>query len=585
MKKSNSKVGSLEKIKPRKLSINTKVLLPVNILVVIICSILGLSAYNSIQDGMVNLGIEEATMAAKIAHQYVDGDRVELLEPGCENTENYQTLLAEMRAISKEFDIMYIYTLYVDNNKLYYGVDSDSSELQASFGDEYEKNYEHLECVFKGEQFTEDFIEYSEYGNLISAYMPITNSAGEVISILGCDYNAEGIITKLNETIKEIFLFAILCTTISCILISLVVRFIIRNLKTVDRKIYDLVHSDGDLTQKLEMKTGDELELIADNVNKLLEHIRTIMLSISSGSSQLTDSAGTVVKNLYDAEGSITDVSATIEEMSAAMEETSASLNQINEATQEVYNNIQSISDSAASGHQSSEVIMEKAAEIYEKAKLQQESARMQARDMAAAMNEKIEKSKAVKEISILTENIIGITTQTNLLSLNASIEAARAGEAGKGFAVVASEIGQLASNSAQTAAQIKRVSADVIKAVDELAATAEEMLIFMEKTAMYGYDQLCETSGNYRSDVGEMNDIMQRFAQESDYIKESIDQIKESIAAVNVAVEESTEGISTVAEMSTNLTSNIADIQNEADANKEIALQLDGEVNKFKLE
>ena len=102
-----------------------------------------------------------------------------------------------------------------------------------------------------------------------------------------------------------------------------------------------------------------------------------------------------------------------MEEMSAAMEETSASLNQINESIGKVYNAIGAISENADGGKDSSSQIMEKAAGIYEKAVQEQKEAKGMAQDMAESVNEKIGKSKAVEEISTLTENIISITEQS----------------------------------------------------------------------------------------------------------------------------------------------------------------------------
>ena len=571
--------------KTRKLSIRTKVLLPINILVIVICAALGVTTYRSIKSGMVSTGVEEAHMAVKAAVSFIDWDSIEQITPGCEDTEVYKNLLAEMRVVRDECSILYMYTLYTDGTRVYYGVDTDESDDCAEVGEEFEVSYADLESVFKGEGYTEEYIDYTEDGETITSYMPIKNSSGQTVGVLGCDYDASGIVNKLNQVVRKTIVVVLGCTIITCVLLSIIVGSIIKKLKEVDRKIYNVVHSDGDLTQKVDITTGDEIELIADNVNKLLEYICVIMQNIATNSLQLNESASNVVKNLFSSESNVTDISATMEEMSAAMEETSASLNQINEATEEVYQNVQAVFDNANSGRESSDVIMEKAAEVYRNAKAEQESAKQQAQSMAVSVSEKIRNSKTVKEISILTDNILNITEETNLLALNASIEAARAGEVGKGFAVVANQIGQLATNSAETAVQIQKVSAEVIAAVDGLANTAETMLKFMEENVISGFDKLCETGENYQQDAQKMNMMMQGFAKESEAMKNGIDRIRASIAAVNTAVEESTEGITNVAEMSTNLAANMIDIRNEADVNKEIATQLDSEVNKFKLE
>lgn len=114
---------------------------------------MGASAYRSINDGMVFAGIEEARMAGKIALHTLDGDAVAMLEPGCEETENYQSLLSSMRDVQKEYGILYMYTLYTYGQKIYYGVDTDTSELQAYVGKEFEKSYEMLKGTFAGEDY------------------------------------------------------------------------------------------------------------------------------------------------------------------------------------------------------------------------------------------------------------------------------------------------------------------------------------------------------------------------------------------------------------------------------------------------
>ena len=573
------------KQKTRRLSIRAKILLPASIIILLICTVLGLQAYNSIHKGMVAMGVEEAQMAAQIAMDAADGDAVEKLEPGCEDTKNYQELLASLRKVQEKYNIMYLYTVYAEGTSLYYGVDTDKSELQAKVGKPFEKSYEMLKGVFEGEDFVQDYIDYSEYGDVISVYEPIRNSKGEVVAILGSDYNAAGIIERMDNSTRQVFRITIICMTVSLLIFGVVVSGICKGLRRVDGKLYELVHNEGDLTRKLDIRSGDELELIAENVNSLLEYIRAIMLNIAEDSSELYQSVLNVVKNLGNAETGITDVSATMEEMSAAMEETSASIHQVGVSIENVYEAIETISSSAEEGRSSSDRIMGRAEEIYAHADRQQNEARVQAQEMAALMNEKIEKSRAVEKINALTEDILAITSQTNLLALNASIEAARAGEAGRGFAVVADEIGKLANNSAQTATEIQQVSAQVIEAVNELADRAAGMLSFIDEIALGGYDKLMETSQSYRNDVGDMNTMMRSFAEESEHIKNSVEQIKDAVSAVNIAVEESAKGVTTVTQTAVELTGSIQTIGEEANVNKEIAGKLDAEVNKFKLQ
>lgn len=569
----------------RRLSIRWKILIPATISVLLVCVGMGINAYHRIETGMIQMGVEQAQMAAAIANYVVDGDLLTDVGEGFENTAEYESTLEALRQIQEICGIAYLYTIHTnDNANLFYGIDTDRSANQLLPGDKFDGSFSEFADVFTGQEYVQDYIDITDDGDLISAYLPIYDSTGNVIAILGCDYDAAYVVDRITAARNSILQIGTFCLLLALLILNLIVSGIMRSLRKVDNKIYDLVNNEGDLTQQLEISSGDELELIAGNVNALLEYIRRIMLNISNNSTQLGISTGTVVESIGNAKDSISDVSATMEEMSAAMEETSASLFQVNDAVVSITKTIENIALKASRESDSSADIMEKVREIYTKAESDRAEASKLAAQMSDNVNEKIQRSKAVEQINSLTMEIINISDQTSLLSLNANIEAARAGEAGRGFAVVAAEIGSLADNSAKAAEAIQRVSQEVINAVNELAQEAEQMIRFMNETAMAGYERLLDNSKNYQSDVGRLSDTMKEFALESDNLSKNIDNIKEVVAAVNIAVEESAKGVVNVTEVASDMTDSMENINNEAGSNKEIASQLEAEVRKFKL-
>lgn len=476
----------------------------------------------------------------------------------------------------------FLYTLYTDGKKVYYGVDSD--EDAAKVGDEFADSYAELEPVFGGKEYIQDYIDHTEDGDLITVYKPIEDNAGKVVAILGCDYDASSITAELQKAVVQTLQIGGICLILAILILTIIVSRITKGLMQVNAKIYDLVHNEGDLTQKLDVRSGDELELIAGNVNELLAYIRKIMIGISSGSMRLMSSSRKMVDHLSSADESITDVSATMQEMSAAMEETTSSLNQITEAIDEIYSSVERIAGNADAGKVSSQEMESRASGANDAAAEGEKKANIETEKMADSLNEKIAKSKSVEQIEILTSNIIEITEQTNLLALNASIEAARAGEAGRGFAVVADEIGKLAGNSADAAARIRQVSAEVIQAVDELAEGSQQMIEFVRNSTEEGFGGLVATSENYATDANAMRAMMEQFAQTAEELRSTMDGIRESISAVNIAVEESAKGIAGVSESSVQLTGNVNDIQSEASDNNGIAEDLATEVGKSSL-
>ncbi len=350
----------------------------------------------------------------------------------------------------------------------------------------------------------------------------------------------------------------------------------------LDRIICDIQNSNGDLTQRIKVKTQDEVGQLVDGVNGFMDQLQTIMKKIQSASNDMDQHVGDINVNIRKSETSAGDVSATMEQMSASMQEISATLDQITEGSQNLLDLAKDMRGEAENGTDFVGSIKNKAKRFSDETIESKNSTIGMMNTNRKFLETAIENSRSVEKINSLTSEILSISSQTNLLALNASIEAARAGEAGKGFAVVADEIRGLADNSRDTANNIQNISVAVTQAVGELAKNANEMLDFIDDTILVDYDKFVGIANQYEDDADKMNNMLDEFHGSAKELEATISQMTDGIDGINTAVEENAKGITIVADSTSQLVELLAGIRGLAENNQKISDELKEEVDRF---
>ena len=200
-------------------------------------------------------------------------------------------------------------------------------------------------------------------------------------------------------------------------------------------------------------------------------------------------------------------------------------------------NAIENVTQKAGEAAEQSNDIMDRAGKQYKASRQSADEAVSIYQATREEMERAIADSRRVEEINALTEEILTISSKTNLLALNASIEAARAGEAGRGFAVVAEEIRELADNSRRAVDKIRQVTEGVVDNVSFLSETSGKLLEFMNGKVIEDYKGMTELAGMYEKDAEFYNDISGDLGAASQEMSASMTQINESIVVITELV------------------------------------------------
>ena len=420
---------------------------------------------------------------------------------------------------------------------------------------------------------------------VISAYSTVTLSgASDSWAIITVE-NKSDAFEFITNTAFFSLLFCIGAIILTVILVSIIAGRIASPIKKSSQYLSRIAAGDFSIEVDPKILAGkDETGTIANGIQDMKNALNNLITSISNEALSIDNEVTGVITDMKKLNGEMESVSATTEELAASTEESAAASQEMTATSQEIEKAAQNIADNSHKGTLAAKDISIRAEQIKKNVSDAQEKAAKVLYGTKEQLQNAILESKAVEQISILTESIMAITEQTNLLALNAAIEAARAGDAGKGFSVVAEEIKKLAEQSKSTAEEIQTITSKVTLTVNNLSDSSSNLLNFVTTDVSDDYSNMLSVAEQYNADAQFVDVLLKGFHVTAEELLESIGNILEGIDGVAVAANESAEGTTDIASRVSEASVMSSDVTQKVQKAKESADILKQEVLKFKL-